>query len=46
VLAVVAVTLRLCLRVFHRNRRVKWDDYLMVPAMVRFAGPYDLWKTW
>jgi hypothetical protein len=35
VLAVVTVALRLFLRVFHRSQKVKWDDYLIVPATVR-----------
>jgi hypothetical protein len=34
IVAVITVALRLFLRVFHRNQRVKWDDYLIVPAIV------------
>jgi hypothetical protein len=35
VLATIIVTLRLFLRVFHRSQKFQWDDYLIIPAMVR-----------
>jgi hypothetical protein len=35
IVAVIIVALRLYLRVFHRDQKVKWDDYLIVPAIVR-----------
>src|ERR1700761_1962187 len=35
VVAVIIVALRLFLRVFHRDQKVKWDDYLVIPAIVR-----------